>query len=91
MPVKAKARLVIQGQHCRDNAQGLVRTDAPTVHRTAVSVFLPVVASMGWCRSPRGVDVSCAFPPGKPREIQEPLFSEPPARGLAESRKGLTD
>ena len=81
MPVKAKARLVIQGQHCLDNAQGLVKTDAPTVHRTAVSVILPVVASMGWCRSLGGVDVSCAF-------IQEPLFSEPPARGLPGVEKG---
>ena len=60
LPVKAKERLVIQGQHCPDNAQGLVRTDAPTVHRTAVSVFLQIVSSMGWCRSLRGVDVSCA-------------------------------
>ena len=49
--VKAKARLVIQGQDCPDNAQGLVRTGAPTVHRTAVSVFFQLVSSMGWCRS----------------------------------------
>ena len=46
LPVKAKVRLVIQGQHCPDNAQGLVRTDAPTAHRTAVSVFLQSVSSM---------------------------------------------
>ena len=52
--VKAKARLVIQGQHCPDNAQGLVRTDAPTVHGTAVSVFFQLVSSMGWCRSLKG-------------------------------------
>ena len=68
--------------------KGLVKTDAPTVHRTAVSVFLPVVASMGWCSSLGGVDVSCAFPPGTPQEIQEPLFSEPPARGLLGVEKG---
>ena len=60
LPVKAKARLVTQGYHCLDNAQGLVRTDAPTVHGTAVSVFLQLVSSMGWCRSLRGVDLSCA-------------------------------
>ena len=81
MPVKAKARLVTQGQHRLDNAQGLVKTNAPTVHRTAVSVFFPVVASIGWCRSLGGVEMSCAFP-GTPLEIQEPLFSEPPAHGL---------
>ena len=51
---KAKARLVIQGQHCPDNAQGLVRTDAPTAHRTVVSTFLQIVSSMGWCRSLKG-------------------------------------
>ena len=61
LPVKAKARLVIHGQHCPDNARGSVRTDAPTVHRTAVIVFLQLVSSMGMCRSLRGVDVSCAF------------------------------
>ena len=49
LSVKAKARLVILGQHCPDNAQGLVRTDAPTAHRTAVSVFFQIASSMGWC------------------------------------------
>ena len=66
LPVKARAQLVIQGQHCPDNAQRLVRTEAPTVHGTVVSVFLQIVSSMGWCRSLRGVDVSCAFLRGKP-------------------------
>ena len=53
LPVEAKARLVIQGQHCPDNAQGLVRTEAPTVHRTEVTIFLQIVSSVGWCRSLR--------------------------------------
>ena len=80
--VRAKARLVIQGQHCPANALGPVRTDAPTVHRIAVSVFFQQFSSMGWCRSLRGVDVSCAFLRGKPRQVEEPLFLEPPVRGL---------
>ena len=42
LPVITKARLVIQGQHCPDIAHGLVRTDAGTAHRTAVSVCLVV-------------------------------------------------
>ena len=90
IPCPAKARLVIQGQHCLDNAQGLVRTDALTVHRTAVSVCLQIVSSigMGWCRSLRGVDVSSAFKRGKPREVEEPLFFEPPSRGLPGIKKG---
>ena len=70
LPVKAKVRLVIHGQHCPDNAQGLVRTDAPTVHRTVVSVFLQIVASVEWCQSLRGVDVSFAFLRGEPREVE---------------------
>ena len=82
MPVKAKARLVIQEQHCLDNAQGLVRTDAPTAHRTAVSMFRQLVSSMGWRRSLRGVDVSCAFLQGNPPEVEDPLFFELPSRGL---------
>ena len=82
-------RLVIQGHHCLDNAQGLVRTDAPTLHRTAVSVFLQLVSSMGWCRSLRGVDVSCASLRGKPREVKDPLFFEPPSRGLPGRERSL--
>ena len=88
LPVKAKARLVIQGQHCLDNAHGLVRADAPTAHRTAVSVFLQIVSSMGWCRSLRDIDVSCVFLRGKPREVEEPLFFERPSRGLPGIEKG---
>ena len=59
-----------------------------TVHRTAVSVFLQIVSSMGWCRSLRGVDVSCAALRGKPREVEEPLLFEPPSRGLPGVEKG---
>ena len=85
--MKAKARLVNQGQHCPDNAQGLVRTEAPTGHRTAVSIFLQIAPSMGWCRSLRGVDVSCAFL-GSPREVEVPSFVEPPFTCLPGIEKG---
>ena len=37
---------------------------------------------MGWCRSLRGVDVSCAFLREKPREVEEPLYFELPSRGV---------
>ena len=43
---------------------------------------------MGWCRSLKGVDVSCAFLRGKPREVEEPLFFEPPSRGLPGIERG---
>ena len=36
---------VIQGQLGRNIAQGLVRTDDSTVHRTAVGVFLLIVVN----------------------------------------------
>ena len=53
-PATTKAQLVIQGQCCPDNVQRFVRTDAPTVHGTAVSEFLQIVSSMDWCRSLKG-------------------------------------
>ena len=59
LPLKAEAQFVIQDQHCPDNPQRLVRTEAPTGPGTAVSVFLQILSSMEWCRSLRGVDVSC--------------------------------
>ena len=36
----------------------------------------------------RGVDVSCAFLLGKPREVKDPLFFEPPSRGLPGIEEG---
>ena len=71
LPVKAKARLVIHGQYCPDNAQGLVRTSAPKVHRTAVS--------FNWFHQWDGVGVSgCGFflclSARKTLEVEEPLF-----------------
>ena len=79
MPVKAKARLVLHGQHCPDNAQGWVRTNATTVHWTY---------SFNLCHQWDGVTVSCAFPRGKPRDVEEPWFLEPPSRGLPGIEKG---
>ena len=34
------------------------------------------------------MDVSCAFLLGKNREVEDPLFFEPPSRGLPEIEKG---
>ena len=52
------------------------------LHRTAVSVFLQLASSMGWCRSLRRVHVSCAFLRGKPREVEDPSIFELTSRGL---------
>ena len=54
LSAKAKAQLVIQGQHC-------LRTDCSKIggsdsaRDSGVSVFLQIVSSMGWCRSLKGV------------------------------------
>ena len=86
LPVKAKARLVIQGQHCPDNA---LRFGENRCSDSAQNSRLRLVSSMGWCRSLRGVDVACAFSLcGKPQEVEEPLFFEPPSRGLPGIGKG---
>ena len=47
--------LVIQGQHDPDNAQRFGRTEAPTVPRTAVSVFLQIFCRQWDCVGVSGV------------------------------------
>ena len=81
LPVKAKARLDIQGQHCPDNAHGLVRTDVDSAPDSGERMPSKL------CRL-RGVDVSSAFLRRKPREVEELLFFEPPSRGLPGIEKG---
>ena len=79
--LKAKARLVIAGQNCPDSAAGVLKTDAPTVQRTAVLVLLQVAASMGWLATLAVGDVSSAFLQGKERDVDTLLYMEQP-RGL---------
>ncbi|CAK0825609.1 unnamed protein product [Prorocentrum cordatum] len=48
LPLKAKARLCVQGQHDPDAKLGTVKTDAPTVQRSGFHAFLQQSANLGW-------------------------------------------
>mmetsp|Transcript_55091 Transcript_55091/g.123685 ORF Transcript_55091/g.123685 Transcript_55091/m.123685 type:complete len:701 (+) Transcript_55091:3-2105(+) len=48
LPVRAKARLCVAGQHEPDARRGLSKTDAPTVQRASLMIFLQMVTSMAW-------------------------------------------
>ena len=48
LPLKAKARLCIQGHLCPDSREGTVQVDSPTVERVSTMIFLHMVASMNW-------------------------------------------
>ena len=81
MPIKAKARLCVQGQHCPDCATGLVKVDAPTVQHGTWMMFLHLTISWGWLNHWRSGDISSAFLQGA-ESTGEPLYMFPPQRGL---------
>ena len=81
MPIKAKARLCVQGQHCPDCATGLVKVDAPTVQHGTLMMFLHLTISWGWLNHWRSGDISSAFLQGA-ESTGEPLYMFPPQRGL---------
>ena len=81
LPLKAKARLCVQGQHCPDCASGQVKLDAPTIQHVSLLTFLHCVVSFGWCENWWSGDISSAFLQGAPSE-GEPLYMYPPERGL---------
>ena len=81
LPVKAKARLCVQGQHCPDCASGEVRVDAPTVQHSTLTLFLHLTISFGWLGHWRNGDISSAFLQGAESE-GPPLYMYPPSRGL---------
>jgi len=78
LPLKAKARLVIAGQDCPDAQAGLLKTDAPTVQRTAVLILLQIAASLHWLPSLVVGDISSAFLQGRAREVGDPIYMEQP-------------
>lgn len=82
MPLKAKARLCIQGQHDPDSASGLLKLDAPKIQHTSLMVFLHCVISFGWVSNWFSGDISSAFLQGKPTE-GEPLFMYQPKQGIS--------
>ncbi|CAK0872907.1 unnamed protein product [Prorocentrum cordatum] len=82
LPLKAKARLCVQGQHDPDAKLGTVKTDAPTVQRSGFHAFLQLATNLGWLPQMAIGDISNAFPQGEPRKGQEPLYMQQPRGGL---------
>ena len=87
LPVRAKARLCVQGQNCPDCMTGEVRVDAPTVQHSTLLLFLHLVASFGWVDHWRNGDISSAFLQGEETK-GEPLYMYPPERGLPGIERG---
>ena len=81
LPIKAKARLCVQGQHDPDCASGEIKVDSPTVQHTTLMLFLHCVVSFGWLDNWKSGDISSAFLQGKKSE-GEPLFMFQPKQGI---------
>ena len=81
LPLKAKARLCVQGQHDPDCASDEVKVDAPTIQKVTFMTFLHLCASFGWIKSLRAGDVSSAFLQGR-ETSGEPLYMEQPSEGI---------
>eukprot|EP00435_Cladocopium_sp_Y103_P054342 s1586_g17.t1 len=81
LPLRAKARLCVQGQNCPDCISGEVKVDAPTVQHASMLLFLHLVASFGWMDHWRNGDISSAFLQGEESK-GEPLYMFPPERGV---------
>ncbi|CAE8725915.1 unnamed protein product [Polarella glacialis] len=78
VPVKAKARLCCGGHLDPDLETGNLRTDAPTVARNSLHLFLNVCWMLGW--KPKTADIEAAFLNG----VKAPrgLYMEQPKEGL---------
>ena len=85
LPVKAKARLCLQGHLCPDCKTGKLQVDSPTIERVSTMIFLHLVTSFGWCRNWYIGDISNAFLQGAPLEGTEVMYMRQPKQGL----KGL--
>ena len=82
LPVRAKARLCLQGHLCPDSKTGQVQVDSPTVERVSTMLFLHLVISYGWTRNWFIGDISNAFLQGAPLQGKEPMYMRPPKQGL---------
>ena len=87
LPLKAKARLCVQGQFDPDCASGEVKVDAPTIQKVTFMTFLHLCASFGWTNSLRAGDVSSAFLQGG-ESTGEPLYMEQPVEGIPGMERG---
>ena len=88
LPVKAKARLCLQGHLCPDSKSGQVQVDSPTIERVSTMIFLHLVTSYGWTKDWFIGDISNdsnAFLQGAPLDNKPDMFMRQPKQGL----KGL--
>ena len=85
LPVKAKARLCLQGHLCPDSKSGQVQVDSPTIERVSTMIFLHLVTSYGWTQNWFIGDISNAFLQGAPLQGKPEMFMRQPKQGL----KGL--
>lgn len=81
LPLRAKARLCVQGQNDPDCLTGAVKLDAPTIQHCSFMTFLHSVVSFGWTLNFRNGDISSAFLEGDLSQ-GEPLYMFMPERGL---------
>ena len=81
LPVKAKARLCVAGQHSPDVINGLVQVDAPTIQRTSFFLVLHCIISWGWTPHWRIGDISNAFLQGV-EYTGPPLYMKVPREGI---------
>ena len=51
LPVKAKARLCLQGHLCPDSRTGKLEVDSPTIERVSIMIFLHLVTNFGWTKN----------------------------------------
>ena len=81
LPVKAKAQVVIQGEHCRDSAQRLVRTEATTVHGTGGERILSNSVISGMVSESQGSGrVVCLSMRKLLAKVEELVYFETPSR-----------
>ena len=82
LPVRAKARLCLQGHLCPDSQSGQVQVDSPTVERVSTMLFLHVCISYGWTGNWFIGDISNAFLQGAPLQGRQAMYMRPPKQGL---------
>ena len=82
LPVRAKARLCLQGHLCPDSRSGQIQVDSPTVERVSTMLFIHMAISYGWFRDWFVGDISNAFLQGSSLQGKEDMFMRPPRQGL---------
>ena len=88
LPVKAKARLCLQGHLCPDSKTGQVQVDSPTTERVSTMIFLHLLTCFAWSQNWCIGDISNAFLQGAPLKDKPDMFMRQPKQGLKGMRPG---